>query len=189
MGWGSGLILLFGHGRWMKWASHQTLMTRGDPWKKAQFNYHVPQFAFIVLFFVKCLLATVCITFHFTLHSCVMLSIYWQYELQFNQQSYDNIHSLIINYRWLNCPDESPQGLTTGENWWELGDFWIRGNVLTAITISQRVSLPAKLFAWQTDSLARTLCSWAIPSQEGIADVDHVALVDRGTWRIKNTDF
>lgn len=34
-------------------------------------------------------------------------------------------------------------------------------------------------------SLARTLCSWTFPSQEGIIDTDHVAFIDRLSRRIK----
>lgn len=38
------------------------------------------------------------------------------------------------------------------------------------------LSVPAQLFAWQTDALARTLCSWTCPSKEAITDTDHVAV-------------
>lgn len=54
---------------------------------------------------------------------------------------------------------------------------------LASVTVC--LSVPAQLFAWQTESSARTLCSWTFPSQDGITDMDHVAVM----VRLKNTDF
>lgn len=55
---------------------------------------------------------------------------------------------------------------------------WVAG-------VTVHLCVPAQLFAWQTESLARTLCSWTFPSQEGITDSDHVAFVDRLSCKLK----
>lgn len=51
--------------------------------------------------------------------------------------------------------------------------------VWPCICLCQLNCLPDK------QSLARTVCSWTFPSQEGITDMDHVAFMDRLSHRIK----
>lgn len=96
-------------------------------------------------------------------------------------KSWSLLRKLCLQCRRLNCPRD---WLTKCQYVWH---FWLRGNVFTHVfgqCVTMHLSMPAQLFARQTESLARTRCSWTPPSQKGITDLDHVAFV--GSLRLKH---